>query len=61
MYDLQHLQPVTMVKFANNDKSRLCCCSIDGNLSICNLMDNPPSVLTILKGHTKPISGKIIK
>ncbi|XP_019874845.2 WD repeat-containing protein 13 [Aethina tumida] len=53
----QHLQPVTMVKFANNDKSRLCCCSIDGNLSICNLMDNPPSVLTILKGHTKPISG----
>ncbi|CAH0546282.1 unnamed protein product [Brassicogethes aeneus] len=53
----QHTQPVTMIKFANNDKSRLCCCSIDGNLSICDVTSEPPTVSAILKGHSRPITG----
>ncbi|XP_022907848.1 WD repeat-containing protein 13-like [Onthophagus taurus] len=53
----QHNEPVTMVKFANNDQSLLCCSSVDGNLSVCNVTDSPPAVLAILKDHTKAVTG----
>ncbi|XP_018325751.1 WD repeat-containing protein 13-like [Agrilus planipennis] len=52
----QHTKPVTMVKFANNDRSRLCCSSEDGTLSICSVMSSPPCVLVMLKGHSKGVT-----
>lgn len=47
-----------MVKFANNDRTRICCSSLDGNLSICDVTGSPPSVLGHLKGHTRAVSGQ---
>jgi len=48
---------VNMVKFANNDRSLLCCCSEDGTLSICNVTASPPCVVAILQGHSKAVTG----
>ncbi|XP_050438381.1 WD repeat-containing protein 13-like [Adelges cooleyi] len=56
IYD-QHSDAVTVLKFANNDKSKLCCASNDGTLSICDVLMSPPSVLAILKYHTGPVTG----
>lgn len=53
----QHKGPVFMVKFANNDRSLLCSCSEDSTLSICNVTTNPPTVIAILKGHSKAVTG----
>ena len=46
-----------MLKFANNDRSRLCCASLDGTVSICNVTANSPYVETVLKGHKKGVTG----
>ncbi|XP_064477690.1 WD repeat-containing protein 13-like [Ornithodoros turicata] len=51
----QHKDAVTSVKFANNEKFLLACCSLDGKLSICGL--NPPSVLRVLEGHSNGITS----
>ncbi|KAH9379273.1 hypothetical protein HPB48_020917 [Haemaphysalis longicornis] len=51
----QHRDAVTSVRFANNEKYLLGCCSADGNLSICRL--DPPCVLYLLKGHRAKVSG----
>lgn len=51
----QHRDAVTSVRFANNEKYLLGCCSADGNLSICRL--DPPCVLYMLKGHRAKVSG----
>ncbi|XP_050531060.1 WD repeat-containing protein 13-like isoform X2 [Daktulosphaira vitifoliae] len=56
IYD-QHSDAVTVLKFANNDKSKLCCASNDGTLSICDVLTSPPSVLAILKYHSGPVTG----
>lgn len=48
-----------MLKFANNDKSKLCCASNDGTLSICDVLTSPPCVKAILRCHTGPVTGKI--
>lgn len=53
----KHTAPVTLIKFANNDKSRLCCVSHDSTLSICNVTLNPPAVESILKAHTNAVTG----
>uniref|UniRef100_A0A1B6KAF4 WD repeat-containing protein 55 homolog n=1 Tax=Graphocephala atropunctata TaxID=36148 RepID=A0A1B6KAF4_9HEMI len=53
----QHTAAVTMVKFAHNDRSRLCCASNDGTVSICNVTSRPPSVDCILTGHRKAVTG----
>ncbi|GJQ71200.1 hypothetical protein Trydic_g1097 [Trypoxylus dichotomus] len=53
----QHSDPVTMVKFANNDQSMLCCSSVDGTLSLCNVTGLPPHVTGILKGHKQAVTG----
>ncbi|GIX94395.1 WD repeat-containing protein 13 [Caerostris darwini] len=53
----QHKDAVTAVRFANNDKSLLACCSLDGNLSICQLTPPPASVLYILRGHKAGITA----
>nr|CAI5819806.1 unnamed protein product [Callosobruchus analis] len=55
----QHTHAVTMIKFANNDKSRLCCSSLDQTLSICDVSSTPPSVIAILRGHTSAVSGNL--
>ncbi|XP_054718052.1 WD repeat-containing protein 13-like [Uloborus diversus] len=53
----QHKDAVTAVRFANNDKSLLACCSLDGKLSICQLTPPPASVLYILSGHKAGITA----
>ncbi|PNF16687.1 WD repeat-containing protein 13 [Cryptotermes secundus] len=53
----QHSAGVTMLKFANNDRSRLCCASFDGTVSICNVTANPPHVEVVFKGHKKGVTG----
>jgi hypothetical protein len=49
-----------MLKFANNDRSRLCCASLDGTVSICNVTADPPYVETVLKGHKRGVTGDTI-
>ncbi|KAF9421013.1 hypothetical protein HW555_002996 [Spodoptera exigua] len=53
----QHTEQVSVVKFANNDRSKLCCGSDDGTVSICDVTATPPRVSFILDGHTKPVTG----
>ena len=47
----QHKEAVTSVRFANDDRSLLCCSSMDCTLSICQLMPSPATILYILRGH----------
>ena len=49
---------VNAVKFANNDKFLLACCSKDATLSVCSLETSPPRVKSILLGHKGPVNGK---
>lgn len=49
-----------MVKFANNDRSRMCCSSLDCNLSVCDVTSDPPCVLAVLKGHKEAIPGRYL-
>lgn len=53
----QHTDQVSVVKFANNDRSKLCCASHDGTVSICDVTASPPTVSFLLKGHNKPVTG----
>lgn len=53
----QHTAAVTMLKFANNDRSRLGCASLDGTLSICEVVSTPPQVLALLEGHQKGVTA----
>lgn len=53
----QHTSAVTTIKFANNDRSRLCCASVDGTLSICDVANTPAEVIAILKGHNNAVTG----
>ncbi|EDV28236.1 uncharacterized protein TRIADDRAFT_53648 [Trichoplax adhaerens] len=50
----QHMKAVKVVKFANEERDRLACCSVDGTISILRL--NPPTVQFVLKGHTNSIN-----
>lgn len=49
-----------MLKFANNDRSHLCCASFDGTVSICNVTSVPPIVEAVLSGHKKAVTGKVM-
>ncbi|KAG6800536.1 WD repeat-containing protein 13 [Apis mellifera caucasica] len=53
----QHNAPVMMLKFANNDRSKLCCASLDGSLSICDVISIPPKVIVLLEGHKKGVTS----
>lgn len=53
----QHKAAVMMLKFANNDRSRLCCASLDGTLSICEVIGEPPKVIAVLEGHRGGITA----
>lgn len=50
-----------MIKFANNDRSRLGCASFDGTLSVCNVTSIPPVVECIFRGHSNSVTGKYVK
>ncbi|KAI8512346.1 WD repeat-containing protein 13-like isoform X3 [Branchiostoma floridae x Branchiostoma belcheri] len=52
----QHSEAVMAVKFANDDKARLACCSLDGTLSVCQVIPEPATVLCVLKGHTSGVT-----
>uniref|UniRef100_T1JHG3 Uncharacterized protein n=1 Tax=Strigamia maritima TaxID=126957 RepID=T1JHG3_STRMM len=53
----QHSNAVTSVRFANDDKSKLACCSQDGTLSICQVHPPPAHVIFLLQGHTAGVTG----
>lgn len=53
----QHKAAVTMLKFANNDRSKLCCASLDGTLSICEVVGTPPKVIALLEGHRNGVTA----
>lgn len=53
----QHSAPVVMLKFANNDSSKLCCASLDGLLSICDADNTPPKVIALLEGHKRGVTS----
>ena len=48
---------MTSVKFANDDKTRVACSSIDGSLSVCQVIPPPATVICMLKGHKDGVSG----
>ncbi|KAI0220358.1 WD repeat-containing protein 13 [Lamellibrachia satsuma] len=52
----QHTAPVTSVQFAHDDKSRLACSSLDGQLSICQVIPPPATVICVLRGHTAGVT-----
>ncbi|KAK0048465.1 WD repeat-containing protein 13 [Biomphalaria pfeifferi] len=52
----QHSNAVTCVKFANDDRSRVACSSLDGTLSICQLIPPPATVICMLKGHSAGVT-----
>ncbi|KAK6643049.1 hypothetical protein RUM43_004552 [Polyplax serrata] len=56
IYD-QHIASVVSVKFAPNDRSKLCCASSDGTLSICTVTSKPPTVDMLLREHEKAVTG----
>ncbi|XP_064415361.1 WD repeat-containing protein 13 isoform X1 [Latimeria chalumnae] len=53
----QHVdEAVPKVQFANDDKHLLACCSLDGMISICQLVPTPPVVLRVLRGHSRGVT-----
>lgn len=50
-----HKGAVTRVKFANNDKSLLATCSLDGTLVICQVIPSPATTIYRLEGHESGI------
>ncbi|XP_071507787.1 WD repeat-containing protein 13-like [Diadema antillarum] len=51
-----HQKAVTAVKFANDDKSRIACSSLDKTISVCQVLPSPATVVCTLKGHTKGVT-----
>ena len=53
----QHTAALSMIKFANNDRSKLCCASFDGHISICEAASVPPRVICLVGGHKKGVTA----
>ncbi|XP_033214973.1 WD repeat-containing protein 13-like isoform X2 [Belonocnema kinseyi] len=53
----QHTAAISMIKFANNDRSKICCASFDGHISICEVTSTPPRVVCIILGHKKGVTA----
>lgn len=49
-----------MVKFAHNDAGLLACCSLDGSLSICQVLEGQPHVVHTLRHHTAGVTGELL-
>ncbi|XP_069503614.1 WD repeat-containing protein 13 isoform X1 [Ambystoma mexicanum] len=53
----QHVdEAVPKVQFANDDKHLLACCSLDGSISVCQLVPTPPTVVRVLRGHARGVT-----
>ncbi|CAG2212599.1 WD repeat-containing protein 13 [Mytilus edulis] len=52
----QHTAAVTNVKFGHDDKTRLACASLDGTLSICQVIPDPATVICMLRGHAAGVT-----
>ncbi|XP_043290015.1 WD repeat-containing protein 13-like [Venturia canescens] len=52
-----HTAPICALKFANNDRSKLCCASYDGTISICDITKESLSVVALLEGHKKAVTA----
>lgn len=52
----QHRESVTSVKFAHDDKSRLACSSLDGQISIFQIIPPPSTIICSLQGHTAGVT-----
>ncbi|XP_013417512.1 WD repeat-containing protein 13-like [Lingula anatina] len=52
----QHKSAVVRVEFAHDDKSRVACCSMDGQISICQVIPPPATVICVLTGHTSGVT-----
>ena len=50
---------VTRVRFAHDDKSRMACSSLDGQLSICQVIPSPATVIASLQGHKAGVTGEL--
>ena len=48
-----HRAPVTHLMFAHNENSQLISASLDGNISVYKLDENPPCVSHTLTGHAQ--------
>ncbi|PRP86609.1 hypothetical protein PROFUN_05088 [Planoprotostelium fungivorum] len=48
---MEHTQPVTIIRFANADRSLLAFSSKDAKISICTVLSNPPKLVRTLQGH----------
>ena len=46
------------LKFAHDDKSRLACCSLDATISVCQVIPPPATVVCVLQGHERGITGE---
>lgn len=57
VFEIQSNAPVTMLRFANNDRSRLCYSSLDGSLGICDVDRTPITVLAVLEGHRAGVTA----
>ena len=53
-----HKDSITVIKFANDDKTRLACASNDGTLSVFTLCPEPPMLLCSLERHKGEVNGK---
>ncbi|KAI5700893.1 hypothetical protein M8J75_003907 [Diaphorina citri] len=53
----QHTDEVSMIKFAHNDRARLCAVSHDCTMSVCNVATSPPHVEFVFQGHSRPVTG----
>jgi len=49
---------VVAVKFANDDKSRVACCSYDGTISVMQVIPTPATVICVLKDHSSAVTGR---
>ncbi|XP_006824011.1 WD repeat-containing protein 13-like [Saccoglossus kowalevskii] len=52
----QHTDAVTCVKFANNDKSRIACSSLDCTVSVCQVLPSPATIVCVLRGHERGVT-----
>ena len=58
VFAIGYRDAVTVIKFANDDRSSLACASRDGTLSVFSLIPEPPTLASTLQGHRLAINGK---
>ena len=56
----RHKGSITVVKFANDDKTKLACASNDGTLSVFLLDPEPPTLFCTLERHRGEVNGTCV-